>query len=120
MKTENRSTAERWEANLRNGSESYAAVSGRRPRAFCRRMQATPEELASLDVADLRRLLEDFLADERKKSHSGGYIGTTVKAVRSWREYNGKESPKGLRIPNARLHPRVDAESTPTTCVASS
>ncbi len=38
---------------------------------------------------DLRRELEDYLARERKLGDTGEYIRTTLKAVRSWRHYNG-------------------------------
>jgi integrase len=113
--TERPGDLERWERNLANGSETYAAVSGRRLRAFCRTMGVGADALAAMDLKPLRELLEDFLARERKLGHSGEYIRSTVKAVRSWREYHDRESPRGLKIPNLRLRPRIDAEQAPTT-----
>jgi integrase len=104
----------RWKANVANGSQVYADVSYRRLRAFCIDAKTTPASVAEMEVPDLRPLLEDYLAREKKRNHSGGYIGTTLKAVRSWRVYNGKPPVEGLRIPNTTLTPRVDDEQMPT------
>lgn len=106
---------DRWERNLANGSTVYATVSARRLRAFCREREVSAEEIAAMELKPLRELIEDYLADERKKGHAGEYIRTTIKAIRSWRSYNEKDSPHGLRVPNLRVHPKVDAEKTPTT-----
>jgi integrase len=107
----------RWRANIANGSETYAAVSDRRLRAFCRDVKVEPADLATLEAKVLRELLEDYLDGERKKDHSGDYIRTTLKAIRSWLVYNGTESayPRGLKVPNSRRHPVIEAETTPTT-----
>lgn len=104
----------RWKANLANGSQVYADVSHRRLQAFCKAAKSTPASVAEMEVGDLRRLLEDYLAREKKQGHSGGYIATTLKAVRSWRLYNGKSVVEGLKIPNLTFSPRVDQETMPT------
>jgi integrase len=109
------SEVERWERNLANGSTAYAQVSARRLRAFCREREVEPDALASMEPKPLRHILEDYLVSEREKGHSGEYIRTTIKAVRSWLVHNDKELPKGLKIPNRRLHPRIADETALTT-----
>lgn len=104
----------RWRANVANGSQLYADVSYRRLLAFCKDARTTPTEVAVMEVDALRRLLEDYLAREKKRGHTGGYIGTTLKAVRSWRVYHGKPIVAGIKLPNTTLSPRVDQESMPT------
>ncbi len=101
---------DRWHRNVARGSQLYADVSRRRVEAFCRQMATPPEKLVGLSGARLRRLVEDYLDEERKKERSGDYVRTTTKALRSWLSYNGKEFPKGLKLPNERSHPRVERE----------
>lgn len=104
----------RWRANVANGSQLYADVSYRRLIAFARDAQTTPALIAAMELAALRRIMEDFLAREKKRGHTGGYIATTLKAIRSWRVYNGKPVVEGLRLPNTTLSPRTDREAMPT------
>jgi integrase len=105
---------ERWKANVANGSQVYADVSSRRLRAFLGDAKTTATSLADLDVQGLRSVLEDYLAREKKRGHSGEYIRTTLKAVRSWRVYNGKPYVEGLKVPNSTLSPRTEGERMPT------
>ena len=104
----------RWKDNVANGSQVYADVSSRRLRAFCEDSQLSATELVALEPSDLRRTLEDYLAREKRRGHSGEYIRTTLKAIRSWRLYNGKPYVEGLKVPNATLSPRVESETVPT------
>jgi len=104
----------RWHQNLANGSEVYADVSARRLRAFCTDSETSASKLLGLDVPDLRALLEDYLSREKKRGHSGEYIRTTLKAVRSWRVYNDKPAVEGLKVPNATVMPRVEGEAIPS------
>jgi integrase len=106
---------ERWERNLANGSPVYAQVSARRLRAFLREMEVSAEDLVALEPRRLRNLIEDYLAIEKKRGHAGSYVRTTLKAIRSWLIHNDKEFPKGIKVPNDRLHPRIEAEQTPST-----
>ena len=106
---------ERWERNVANGSPVYAAVSARRLRAFLEAMKVSATGLARMEKKELRDLILDYLAEEQKKGHSGEYIRTTTKAIRSWLLFNEREYPQGIKIPNADLHPRVANEETPTT-----
>jgi integrase len=73
-------------------------------------MGTDPEKLFTLSKEALRRLVEDYLDQEREKGRSGDYIRTTTKALRSWLAYNEREFPKGLKLPNERSHPRVERE----------
>jgi hypothetical protein len=109
------SELDRWERNLANGSAVYAQVSARRLRAFLREMDVSAESLVGIEPKKLRNLVEDYLAIEKERGHSGGYVRTTLKAVRSWLVHNDREFPKGIKVPNDRLHPRIEAEETPTT-----
>lgn len=105
---------ERWYRNVARGSQLYADVCKRRLAAFTKQMRVEPERLAGLPKDDLRRLLEDYLEQEKARKHSGEYIRTTLKAIRSWLAYNDAELPSGLRVPNSRSHPRVERESPVT------
>jgi integrase len=106
---------ERWKENVANGSRVYAEVSARRLRAFLESAGVSATDLVRMSKKDLRNSILDYLAAEKKKGHSGEYIRTTTKAIRSWLVFNGKEYPKDIKIPNAGLHPRIAEESTPTT-----
>lgn len=79
----------RWHAKVVNGSQVYAEVSLRRVRGFCEDSKLNASRVAESSMDDLRRELEDYLARERKLGDTGEYIRTTLKAVRSWRHYNG-------------------------------
>ena len=105
---------QRWRANVANGSQLYADISFRRLLAFAKDVKSTPTTIGEMEVADLRRSIEDYLAREKKRGHTGGYIATTLKAVRSWRIYCGKPVVEGLKVPNTTLSPRTDRESMPT------
>jgi integrase len=104
----------RWHANVANGSQVYADVSLRRLRAFCEDSKLSASKVAELEVPELRRALEDYLSREKRRGHSGEYIRTTLKAVRSWRLYNERPYVEGLKVPNATLSPRVENETLPT------
>ena len=101
---------DRWHRNVARGSQLYADVSRRRIEAFVRQMGTDPEKLLKLNKDAMRRLIEDYLDEERKKGRSGDYIRTTTKALRNWLAYNEREFPKGLKLPNERSHPRVERE----------
>jgi integrase len=105
---------DRWHRNVARGSQLYADVSRRRLEAFSRQMETDVEKLLRLPKDALRRIVEDYLDQERKKGRSGDYIRTTMKAVRSWLAYNELELPKGLKVPNERSHPRVEREEPVT------
>jgi integrase len=106
---------DRWYRNVARGSQLYADVSRRRLTAFVTQMKTDPDAVAGLSKDALRRLVEDYLDEERELGHSGEYVRTTLKALRSWLVYNEKELPKGLKVPNERSHPRVEREEPVTT-----
>lgn len=86
----------------------------RRLAAFAAQMHVEPDRIVRLPKDELRRLLEDYLDQEKAAKHSGEYIRTALKAIRSWLAYNDAELPSGLRVPNSRSHPRIERESPVT------
>ncbi len=54
---------------------------------FCEAHQMTPIELAHLGMKNLRAvtdLIEGHITSMEEKGYAPGYIGDTVKAVKSW------------------------------------
>jgi integrase len=85
----------RWVRRLEKGAPSTKDVWPRRLGAFCVQTKTTPKALLELQPRALVDLLDQFEAQERKRGARGSYVAFTVKVVRSWLRYGGRDIPRG-------------------------
>ncbi len=106
----------RWYENVSRGSELTADVRVRRLGLFCEAHQMTPIELAHLGMKDLRAvtdLIEDHITSMEEKGYAPGYIGDTVKAVKSWLRHFEVEIKRKIKISNLGATPTLENERVP-------
>ncbi|MGI0056678.1 MAG: hypothetical protein ACREAK_04810 [Nitrosarchaeum sp.] len=106
----------RWYDNLSRGSPITAQVRLRRLDKFCQLHDTTPAQLADLAIKDLRAvtdLLEDHITWMEEKDYAPGYIGDTIKSVKSWLGHFDVEIKRKLRVTNAGSTPTLQNERVP-------
>jgi len=106
----------RWYDNLARGSPITAETRLRRLDKFCQSHEITPAQIAELAMKDLRAmtdLLEDHITFMEEKNYASGYIGDTIKSVKSWLRHFDIEVKRKLRIANAGLTPTLQNERVP-------
>lgn len=74
----------------------------------------TPKSLADKSEGELHGLLLDCVSQMEKNGNAGSYIESTLKAVKSWLNHNGKEVRRKIRIRGARETPSLKDERVPT------
>jgi hypothetical protein len=104
----------RWFDNAARGSPVTADVYVRRLAAFCSSMHATPKELAAKSERELHDLMLDCVSQMEKDGKAGSYIESTLKAVKSWLNHNGKDVRRRIKIRGARDTPSLKDERVPT------
>lgn len=104
----------RWYDNVARGSPATADVYLRRLGSFCKRFNRSPKALVSLREGDLYNLMLDYVSVMEKDDYSGGYIESTLKAVKSWLSHNGIETRRKIKIRGARDTPSLRDERVPT------
>ena len=72
----------RWFDNVARGSQITADVYLRRLGSYCAPKSLTPASLASLPIKEIEALLMDYVTDH--SANAGGYLHSTVKAMKSW------------------------------------
>ncbi|MCI4327124.1 MAG: site-specific integrase [Thermoplasmata archaeon] len=103
----------RWFDNLARGSRATADVHLRRLAALTASLRATPAELAQMDEKQLYNRFLDFVAAEEKRGVAGSYIVRTLKAGKSWLQFNGKKLERPIRVSGAKATPSLDDERVP-------
>src|SRR5579885_417974 len=106
----------RWYENLSRGSELTADVRVRRLGLFCQAHHMTPSELAELGMRDLRAvtdLIEDHITSMEQEGYAPGYIGDTVKAVKSLLRHFEVEIKRRIKISNLGSTPTLENEKVP-------
>ena len=98
----------RWYKDVKRGSQTTADVYLRRLGAFCETMKKDPGKLLKLKDMQLADLISDYVGDMEDKGKSGGYIASTVKAVKSWLSFNGIKIPRKIKINGANDTPTLD------------
>jgi len=73
----------RWYDNVARGSPITADVYLRRLGSFCKHFNTNPKALASVSEGDIYNLILDYVSLMEKNRYSGGYIESTLKAVKS-------------------------------------
>ncbi len=106
----------RWYGNITEGSRLTADVSLRRLGLFCSFVKHQPNELANLGEKEINNLLLDFVRDFRNASgvHSGTYIESVVKGVRSWLSFNGVKISRKIKISGTNQRLTLKNERIPT------
>ena len=104
----------RWKHSVESGSIITSDVYLRRLGAFCGEMGKTPQELLKLKDKELADLMDDYVIKREKIGNSGGYIGNTVKAVKSWLLFNGIKPSRNIKVKDADRTPTLTDERIPT------
>jgi hypothetical protein len=104
----------RWFDNVGRGSPVTADVYLRRLRAFCESSGTTPKSLISKGEGELYDLMLDCVSQMEKAGKAGSYIESTLKAVKSWLNHNGKEVRRKIKIRGARDTLSLKDERVPT------
>jgi len=104
----------RWYRNVARGSKITATVYLRRLGNFCEGHKLTPRELAKLSERKLKSMLMDFVTSEEDRGHAGSYIGSVLKALKSWLAHNSREIKLGVKVRGLHDTPTLERERVPT------
>lgn len=104
----------RWYRNTARGSVVTATVYLRRLGNFCEGHKLNPGELAKLSERKLKSMLMDFVTSEEDKGHAGSYVGSVLKALKSWLAHNSREVKLGIKIRGLHDTPTLERERVPT------
>ena len=103
----------RWRDNVARGSVITAEVYLRRLGHFCKDLKIEPGSLLEMSEDELYDLLLDTVSKMEGKGYSGGYIHSTVKAIKSWLIHNRKEVRGRIKIRGAQDTPTLKDERVP-------
>ncbi len=104
---------DRWYRNTARGSRATADVYLRRLGNFCKKFKTTPSELTSMEQDEIYNLLLD-LVTSMENTHSGGYIHSIIKAIKSWLSFNQIEIKRSIKISGTQDTPTLKDERVPT------
>jgi len=107
-------TIDRWYRNLARGSEITADVYLRRLGNVCAGRKVGPEDLVHLARDARRDFLTDLVSEMEDGELTGGYIESTLKALRSWLSFNGVTWELKIKVKGAQATPTLDNERVPT------
>jgi hypothetical protein len=103
----------RWYKNLARGSQITADVYLRRLGSFCFSRGLSAGELVARGEGVVDLLL-DAVTELEEQGYAGGYVASTVKAVRSWIRHNRVKLPVYIKIAGSDDTPTLEDEQTPT------
>ncbi|MBS7609589.1 site-specific integrase [Candidatus Bathyarchaeota archaeon] len=103
----------RWFDNVSRGSPVTAEVYLRRLGAFCESRGIDPQGLLSKKEDELYELFLDYVT-EMQSGYAGSYIHSTIKALRSWLSFHGRELKRKVKIKGAQDTPTLKDERVPT------
>ena len=103
----------RWRDNVARGSVITAEVYLRRLGHFCKDLEIEPSKLLEMSEDELYNLLLDTVSKMEGKGYSGGYIHSTVKAIKSWLVHNRKEVRGKIKVRGAQDTPTLKDERVP-------
>ena len=104
----------RWYGDVSRGSKITADVYMRRLGAFCESTKKDPLKLLRMKDKTLADFITDYVSDQEKKGRAGSYIKSTLKAVRSWLNFNGIVLPRKVKIMGVSDTPTLRNERVPT------
>jgi hypothetical protein len=103
----------RWYSNIRKGSVISAEIYLRALGRFCEHAEMTPKQFAELPLEKIEDMTQDFI-DEFETKYSPGYLGSILKVVRSWADWNRKPFQRKIKIANPNKRPTLENERAPT------
>jgi integrase len=103
----------RWYSNIRKGSVISAEIYLRALGRFCEYAKMTPKQFAELPLEKIEDMTQDFI-DEFEAKYSPGYLGSLLKVVRSWANWNRKPFQRKIKISNPNKRPTLENERAPT------
>jgi site-specific recombinase XerD len=104
---------DRWYRNTARGSRATADVYLRRLGNLCKKFKITPNELTEMEQDEIYNLLLD-LVTSMENTHSGGYIHSIIKAIKSWLIFNQIEIKRSIKISGTQDTPTLKNERVPT------
>ena len=104
----------RWYDNNARGSVVTADVYLRRLGNFCERQETTPKELAGKTEKELYAILLDYVSELEGEGKAGSYIGSIMRALKSWLTHNDKVLTKKIKIRGGSTFPTLKDERVPT------
>src|SRR3989441_9554890 len=107
-------TIDRWYRNVARGSAATADVYLRRLGNVCRADDRRPADLVLMKSDDRRDFLTDLVSSMESKGLSGGYIESTLKALRSWLSFNGVPWEHRIKVRGTQQTPTLTKERVPT------
>jgi len=104
----------KWIDYITRGSPVTAEVYLRRLGRVCEDKGILPSDLLNKDQESLWNFLNDLISEMEIKGKAGGYIQSTLKAVKSWLSFNGVELRRKLKVRGANDTPTL-RENQPIT-----
>ncbi|MEM3192668.1 MAG: site-specific integrase [Candidatus Parvarchaeota archaeon] len=104
----------RWYNELTRSSVITADTYLRRLGSFCNSTNKSPQELVSMDEKKITDLISDEISSMERQKLAGSYIASTVKAVKSWLNYNGKKLSRKIKIKDQNANFTLRNERIPT------
>ena len=88
----------KWVDYVARGSSVTAQVYFRRLGRVCDDKGLLPSDLLNKDEELLWNFLNDLISEMEIKGKAGGYIQSTLKAIKSWLSFNGIEIRRKLKV----------------------
>jgi integrase len=104
----------RWQQNAARGSQITADVYLRRLGNVCAANGTTPNDLLNKTSPERRDFLTDLVSSMEEQGLSGGYIESTLKAIRSWLSFNNVPWEHRIKVRGAQATPTLEKERVPT------
>jgi ribosomal protein S13 len=104
----------KWMDYVSRGSSITAQVYFRRVGRVCTDNKMLPSDLLNKDEEWLWNFLNDLVSEMEIKGKAGGYIQSTLKAIKSWLSFNGIEVKRKLKVRGANDTPTL-RENQPIT-----
>jgi ribosomal protein S13 len=104
----------KWVDYVARGSAITAEVYLRRLGRVCEDKGILPSELLNKDEESLWNFLNDLISEMEIKGRTGGYIQSTLKAIKSWLSFNGIDIRRKLKVRGANDTPTL-RENQPIT-----
>lgn len=104
----------RWHRSVARGSQITADVYLRRLGHVCAEAGILPADLLKWDKVKRRDFVEDLVSQMESAGKAGSYIGSTVRAIKSWLAFNDIALTRKIKILGAQRTPTLDNERPPT------
>ena len=104
----------RWFDNVSRGSEVTADVYLRRLGHLCNDLKITPQQFLEMKEEQLYELFLDIVSRMEHEGHSGSYIQSQLKAIKSWLVHNKIEVRGKIKIRGVQETPTLKDERVPT------